>query len=94
MQDLKPLEVAIDKLKKKLLDLELINVKKVKKKLSFLIKKVDAIKKTTTRRNEIDNANKKTIKSHDIKTSTIHKRKPIDGLAAKVTDSRNYKIKK
>ena len=30
MQDLKPLEVAIDKLKKKLLDLELINVKKVK----------------------------------------------------------------
>ena len=94
LEDLKPLEVVIDKLKKKLLDPELINEKKIKKKLSFLIKKVDAIKKTTSRRNEISNANKNTIKSHDIKASTIHKRKPIDGLAAMVTDSRNYKIKK
>jgi hypothetical protein len=94
LEDLEPLEVAISKLKKKLLDPKLINEKKVKKKLSFLIKRVDIIKKTTSRRNEIDRANKNTIKSHNIKTSIVHKRKPIDGLAAKVTDSRNCKIKK
>ena len=35
LEDLKPLEVVIDKLKKKLLDPELINEKKNKKKIIF-----------------------------------------------------------
>ena len=45
LEDLKPLEVVIDKLKKKLLDPELINEKKIKKKLSFLLKKLMRLKK-------------------------------------------------
>ena len=48
----------------------------------------EEVKKSLARKKEIANANKYTIKSHNIKAANIHKKQPINSLAAKVTDTK------
>lgn len=85
MENLKNLEIRINKIEKKILKKDSINKQKLLTKLSFLITRVEEIKKSLAKKKEIADANKNTIKSHSIKASNIHKRKPINWLAAKVT---------
>jgi len=90
MEDLKALEIRINKLRKKISKQD-AGDKKITEKLHFLLIRADEVKKSLMRRGEIDSANKNTIKSHEIKAVTIHKRKAIDGLAAKVTNTKGFK---
>ena len=88
MESLKVLEIRINKIKKKLLKQDLIDKKKLLKKLSSLMVRKEEVKKSLARKKEIANANKYTIKSHNIKAANIHKKQPINWLAAKVTDTK------
>ena len=88
MENLKNLEIRINKIEKKMLKQDSINKQKLLTKLSFLITRAEEVKKSLARKKEIEGANKNTIKSHIIKATNIHKRKPINWLAAKVTDTK------
>ena len=88
MENLKTLEIRINKIEKKLLKQDLIDKKKLLKKLAFLITRAEEVKKSLARKKEILDTNKNTIKSYNIKAANIHKRKPINWLAAKVTNTK------